>query len=164
MCHIEKALGFFTGLLPNTKPNKEQMLRYAREGFAATPDLAVKMIRDQGYGGRRAHRICATMARIARERGIKAYDTTGELLDEAARIADEAPPGLSTEQVRNALDPVKFIERHNNVGDPHPDESRRMIDLRRKALDEARQRHTERLLRIEEADRKLAAEVEAIIR
>jgi argininosuccinate lyase len=39
MCHIEKALGFFTGLLGATTPDKERMLDYAREGFSATPDL-----------------------------------------------------------------------------------------------------------------------------
>jgi argininosuccinate lyase len=125
--------------------------------------LAVKLIRDKGYGGRRAHRICATFVRIARERGIKPYETTGELLDEAARIADEDAPGLSTEEVREQLDPVEFIERHNNLGDPAPEESRRMIRLRRETLAEANKRHTQRQARIDEAAKKLAAEVAAIV-
>jgi argininosuccinate lyase len=163
MCHIEKALGFFNGLLSNTRPDKERMLEYAREGFSATPDLSIKLIRDQGYGGRRAHRICATMVRIARERGIKPQEVTGELLDEAARIADETPPGLSSEEVRDALDPVKFIERHDNVGDPHPSEALRMAGLRRQALADAEARQSLRKERIETARAKLAAEIRAIV-
>ena len=163
MCHLQKAMGFFEGLMRNTNPNKEVMLKFAREGFSATPDLAIKLIRDRGCAGRQAHRICATMVRIARERGIKACEVTGELLDEAARIVNEEPPHLTTEEVREALDPVKFIYRHNNVGDPHPDESRRMIAKRRKWLEEAKARHAERVRRIEEADKKLNAEVEAIL-
>jgi len=162
LCHLEKALGYFDGMLPATTPQKERMLEYAREGFSATPDLAVKLIKEKGLGGRRAHRICATFVRIARERGIKACDTTGELLDEAAGIADEDAPGLSTEEIREMLDPAKFIKRHNNTGDPHPDETRRMAGARGKALAEARKRHDARLSRIEEADKKLAAEVKAI--
>jgi len=163
MCHIEKALGFFNGLLSNTKPDEERMLEYAREGFSATPDLSIKLIRDEGYGARRAHRICATMVRIARERGIKPQEVTGELLDEAARIADETPPGLSTEEIRDALDPVKFIERHNNLGDPHPSETLRMAGLRRQALADAEARQSFRKDRIETARTKLAAEVRAIV-
>ena len=97
LCHAERALGNYSSMLPAIEPDKERMLRLAREGFSATPDLAVKLIRDKGYGGRRAHRICATFVRIARERGIKPYETTGELLDEAARIADEEPPRLTAE-------------------------------------------------------------------
>ena len=163
MCRTEYALGFFNGLLLNTRPDKARMLEYAREGYSATPDLAVKLIRDKGYGGRRAHRICATMVRTARERGIKAYETTGELLDEAARITGETPPELATAEVRDALDPVKFIARHNNLGDPNPDESRRMIGVRRDALASARQRHTDRVARIENAEKKLESEVNAVV-
>jgi len=163
MCHAEKALGFYSSMLPAIEPNKERMLHFAREGFSATPDLAVRLIRDRGYGGRRAHRICATFVRIARERGIKPYEATGELLDEAARIADEDPPGLSTEEVREQLDPVEFIKRHNNLGDPAPGESQRMIRLRQATLAEANKRQTQRQARIDEAAKKLAAEVATII-
>ena len=163
LCHAEKALGFFSSLLPVVQPDKERMLQLAREGYSATPDLAVKLIRDKQYGGRRAHRICATFVRIARERGIKPYETTGELLDEAARIVDEDPPGLSTEEVRRLLDPVEFIKRHDNLGDPAPEETRRMIGVRRATLAKAKSRHAERVARLEEASEKLAAEIAAIL-
>jgi len=164
MCHAEKAIGFFNGLAPETKPDRQRMLQYAREGYSATPDLAVKLIRDKGVGGRRAHRICATFVRIARERGVQACDATGELLDEAARFVQEEPPGLSTEKVRDALDPVKFLERHTNVGDPAPLESLRLIARRRKALADAAQRHTARLDRIRQAEQRLDAEVAAVLK
>ena len=80
-----------------------------------------------------------------------------------ANIDWPSRPGLSTEEIRDMLDPVTFMDRHNNVGDPNPEESRRMIGKRRKVLDEVRQRHAERLARIKQADEKLSAEVKAII-
>ena len=82
---------------------------------------------------------------------------------EGARIVDEEPPGLSTEDVREHLDPVEFIKRHNNLGDPAPQESRRMIGLRRKTLAEAKNRHAQRLARLEKAAKKLDAEIEAVL-
>lgn len=102
LCHIEKALSSYACLSRRVEPQKDRLLKYAREGFAATPDLAIKLIRDKNYGSRRAHRICATFVRVARERGIAPTETTGELLDEAAEIAGEKPPGLSTAEIREA--------------------------------------------------------------
>jgi len=163
LCEAEKSLTLFAALLRAVVPDRPRMLQMTCDGFSGTPDLAVKLIRDKGYGGRRAHRICAVFVRLARQRGLRPYETTGELLDEAARTADETPPGLSTAEVREMLDPEKFIQRHNNVGDPHPDESRRMLALRRTTLAEAEQRQAKRRTQLEEADRRLSAEIQAIL-
>jgi argininosuccinate lyase len=164
LCHAEKALGFFVGLLPNVQPDRERMLALAREGFAAAADLAILLIRDHGYGSRPAHRICATFVRLARERGLRAFETTGELLDEAARAVSEREPGLSTEQVRDALDPEAFIRRHDNTGDPAPRESLRMIGERRTALTDSRARHEARKQQVAKARERLAAAVSEILR
>jgi len=163
MCHAERAMGFYKGLIANLECDKERMLKFAREGFSAAPDLAVKLIRDHQYGGRRAHRICATFVRIARERGILACETTGDLLDEAARIADEPEPGLTTEVVRDMLDPVKFMDRHRNLGDPAPEETLRLIGIRRADLAKAKRHQDGRVARIKKAARMLDDEVKAIL-
>ena len=163
LCHAEKALGFFNGLMGAIVPDRDRMLQLARKGFSATPDLSIKLIRDKGYGARPAHRICATLVRIARERGILACDATGELLDEAARVSDDPLPGLTTEEVREQLDPVKFIERHNNLGDPAPAETRRLIASRRDVLAKADQRQCGRVARLAKAADMLDNEVNAII-
>ena len=163
LCHAEKMLGFFEGMLRAVRVQKQRMLELASAGYSATPDLAVKLIREKGYGGRRAHRICATMVRIARERGVAALQATGDLLDEAARVANEDPPGLTTAEVREQLDPAKFIERHNNLGDPNPAETNRLIGARRDTLVKARMRHDGRLARIKKAQAMLQQEVDAIL-
>ena len=163
MCHAERALGFFRSLLPHVQPDTERLLRLAREGFSAAADLAIVLIRQKGLGGRRAHRICGTLVRLARERGIKACDTTGDLLDEAARVAGEEPPGLSTDEVREALDPEAFLRRHNNVGDPAPRETLRLVAMRREALKASRGRQADRVARVQAAAERLAEEVRAIV-
>ena len=94
---------------------------------------------------------------------MKPYETTGALLDEAAKVANEKPPGLSTAEIREMFDPVKFLERHNNVGDPNPEETRRLINVRRTALAEATERQVQRRHQLEEAQRKLAVEITAIV-
>ena len=156
------ALGLYVGVVRRST-GTDRMREIAREGYSGAPDLAIKLIRDRGYGGRRAHRICCNFVRLARDRGIKPYDTTGELLDEAARACDEPEPHLTTEDVQDAMGLERFFEKHCNVGDPCPSETLRMIGLRRQALDAARARQAERKARIERANEQLDAEIQAIL-
>jgi len=163
LAETEASLDRWADIIASVQPQKDKMFQPTRDGFSCVPDLAIKLIRDKGYGGRRAHRICAVFVYLARKQGLKPYETTGALLDEAAKVANETPPGLSTEEVREMLDPVKFLQRHNNTGDPHPDETRRLIGLRRKALAQTARRQAERRGRLQEARRKLDAQIAAIV-
>lgn len=158
----EASLNRWTDVIASVQPQKEKMLQNTRDGFSCAPELAIKLIRDKGYGGRRAHRISAVFVYLARKQGLKPYETTGALLDEAASVAKETPPGLTTEEVRDLLDPVKFFERHQNVGDPHPDETLRLIGVRRAALGGMQERQTARRAKLQQADERLAAEIAAI--
>jgi len=65
--------------------------------------------------------------------------------------------------VREHLDPVKFIERHNNVGDPNPAERKGLIDSRRARLAKAKTRQERRVSRICKAEMMLARQAHAIL-
>jgi argininosuccinate lyase len=162
-CQAEKALGLWLDVLPNVIVNRERMWEIVRNGYSGAPDLAIKLIRDLDYAGRQAHRVCCNFVRLARERGIKPWDMTGELLDEAARISDDPEPHLTTAQVQDAMGLETFFEKHCNIGDPCESETRRMIGLRRATLEQTRERQAERKSRIEKANARLAAEIAAII-
>ncbi len=162
-CHARQLLGLWTAVLSNTIVNRERMWEIVRNGYSGAPDLAITLIRDQHYGGRQAHRICANGVRLARERHIKPYEMTGELLDEAARITGEPEPHLSTEQVQDAMGLESFFEKHANVGDPCPSETHRLIAQRRADLAQARQRQAQRRQHLEQATARLEAEIAALV-
>jgi argininosuccinate lyase len=160
---VEMTMVVFGDIIETMDVDKERLLQLTRDGWGCTPDLVVKLVRDKGYGGRRAHRICAVMVRIAREhRGLKPYELTGAMLDEAARVANEKEPGLTTEEIREIMDPVRFIERHDNTGDPNPKETARMVKIRREQLAGSRARQAARCRKIEVARERLDREVAAI--
>ncbi len=162
--HSVQCLYLYKKLVPAVIPKKEVMLRKAREGFCGATDLALVLIRQKGYGARRAHRITGTMIRFARERGVDATQATGALLDEAAESLGEPKPGLSTAEILEALDPVRSVmERHTNTGDPNPKEMKRMIEVRRAQLEELRARQTARRGRIQKSVDRLNAEIAAIV-
>ena len=160
--HSKHCLRLFGYILRNVQPQKETMLNHVRQGYSCTTEVVVHMVRELGYGGRRAHRICATLVRLAREQGIPAPGLTGEMLDEAARTVEEEAPGIDTDTLQRLLDPVAFIENHSNVGGPAPVETRRMLKARRAKLAEARERQVARLNAVEEGRALLASEVARI--
>lgn len=159
----EASLDRWSDIIVSVQPVKDKMLENVRNGYSCVPDLAIKLIREKGYGGRRAHRICAVFVYLARKQGLKPCQTTGALLDEAAKVANETPPGLSTAEIEEMLDPVKFIERHDNVGDPNPKETLRLIAVRRAALADAAKRQADRRARLTKAEQMLESEIQAIL-
>jgi argininosuccinate lyase len=97
-------------------PQKERMLKIVKAGYSCTTELAVCLIREHNYGGRAAHSVVATMVRNARCKGLKSYECTGAMLDEAARYLEMKEPGLTDEEVKKQLDPEEFVKTHTNLG------------------------------------------------
>lgn len=161
--HLQAALGMWSGLIRDLRIDADRMKQITKEGYSGAPDLAIVLIRDYGYGSRQAHRICANAVRMARERGVKPYAMTGALLDEAAGLSDEPLPGLSTAQVQECMSLDHFFEKHCNVGDPCPSETRRLAAVRRQDLERARERQTDRRNRLAAADERLESEIAAIL-
>jgi argininosuccinate lyase len=164
LCETEMTMVIFGDMIKTMNVDRKKLLQLTRDGWGCTPDLAVKLIRDKGYGARRAHRICAVMVRIGRDhRRLMPYELTDTMLDEAARVAKEKEPGLSTKEIREIMDPVEFIDRHNNTGDPHPKETVRMVGIRRKQLAVLRHFQAKRRNRIDSGYKKLESEISAIM-
>ncbi|HBE01413.1 MAG TPA: hypothetical protein DC049_02915, partial [Spirochaetia bacterium] len=152
----------FAVMLRNLQPQKEKMLEHVRLGYSCMTEVVVHLVRELGYGGRRAHRICAHLVRLARDRNIKAPDLTGEMLDEAARLCEEEPPRIDTAALQKCLDPVEFIKNHNNLGGPAPSETKRMLKQRKEMIRIAEEKQQERRKRIKQGDELLEKEISAI--
>ncbi|MGV8091566.1 MAG: lyase family protein [Mangrovibacterium sp.] len=164
LCEAEMINSVAGDMLNTLIVDKDKLFRLTKDGWGCTPDLAVSLMREKGYGMREAHQICAVMVRIARvHRKIKPSELTGEMLDEAAIIAHAKEPGLTTREIQEIMDPVKFIERHNNTGDPNPKETERIVKIRHSILEESRQRQQERRQRVEVGYKKLMNEVNEIL-
>ncbi|UCF97440.1 MAG: hypothetical protein JSV89_20050 [Spirochaetaceae bacterium] len=163
MAHASLAMGYMRGMLQAIIPQREAMLEYVRAGFSCSTEVAYYMVKELGYGPRRAHRIVATMVRFARERGLKAYEVTGELLDEAAGFAEEIEPGLSTDTLRKLLNPENFISTHTNKGGTAPEEAKRMLDSRTVDLGTLVKEHDHRTNKVKDALLNLNRTIDEII-
>jgi argininosuccinate lyase len=150
---------FFTAMLTRAIPQKERMLKIARAGYSCATEVAVYLIREKGYGGRMAHTIVSTMIRQARVKGLKSYECTGRMLDEAAEYLKVDKPDLDDATLHRLFDPVEFIHSHTQTGGTAPAENARLLSLRAGTLAEARRRQQERLAQIDAAAVRREAEI-----
>jgi len=164
MAHARVAMRNLGQFLAHCHPRKERMLQYVSEGFSCSTEVVVHLVKELGYGGRRAHRITATFVRICRERGLKADETAGDLLDEAAEFLGEDAPKIDTRTLRRLLDPAEFIRAHSNVGGTAPEEARRMLADRCEVMEGLKARHEKRNERVRTGEELLQAEVDKIMR
>ena len=162
MAHARQCFSWIDSMLNNIFPQKERMLKIARAGYSCSTELAVHLIKVHGFGGRKAHSIVATMVRNARVQGLKAYECTGEMLDEAAEFLGENPPHVDTDTLRKLLDPEELIKSHVHVGGTARPEAERLLGIRQKTLANARERQGERKARIAAGEELLEAEIEEI--
>jgi argininosuccinate lyase len=162
MTHARECFGWITNMLDNVFPQKERMLQLVREGFSCSTELAAYLIREKGYGGRLAHSIVATMVRQARVKQLKAYEVTGDMLDQAADYLGVEAPGVDTETVRQTLDPEHFVRTHVHTGGTAPEEARRLLAIRKENLAGAQKRQEGRIARVEAGEELLHSEIKKI--
>ena len=78
-------------------------------------------------------------------------------LGAAPVISDDPEPNLSDESVHHDMSLEHFHETPCNLGDPKPEETRRLVQKRREALREARERQQARKEQIDAACVRLQA-------
>lgn len=149
MSHYRECVAWFRHMIDHLLPRKERMRTIARAGYSCATELASCLIADHGYGGRLAHGIVATMIRQARAQGLKAYQCTGEMLDQAAAFLNVREPGLDTATVRRLLDPEEFLKTHTHLGGACPAETRRLLARRRQVLADFDARQNQRRAKAE---------------
>ena len=110
---------------------KEVMEEKAGKGFSCATELADTLVRKCGLPFRTAHAIVGRMA-------MEENPITPELLDRIAlevaglRVSDK----ISQEELEKILDPRQVVERRINTGGTSSQEIRRMLEVRKKRLEE----------------------------
>lgn len=156
-------LDWFCELLPALGIRRDHMREQAWRHWGTATDVAGALVRERGLPWRTAHQIVGVLVRLCEDRGIGPEGVTPALLDEAAVAYHGAPAGLDAAQIRQALDPGRFIAARTMRGGPAPAESLRQAELFERGLqaDEAAVAAINE--RLGAAGRRLEAAVDAIL-
>jgi argininosuccinate lyase len=129
---IDTAIGatkVMTGVVSTLTPMKEKMLNYAK-GFSTMTDLADTLVRNHNLSFRQAHDVIASMTTRAILEGKTIDHFTIDMLKKASLESIGRELGISEEELKLAIDPLKNVMRRKIVGGPAPEEVKRMIDDR----------------------------------
>jgi argininosuccinate lyase len=158
MCAL--AADLFSNLTVHSATMRARALDY----WTTVSEIPTLIVRERTLAWRMAHRVCERLVRLALERGLEPLQITGELLDEAAREIAGGPLGLSTESIRTALDPERFLRTRLTVGSPNPAETARMLSVRLRRWKAHAAWVSRRLQQCSGADVRLNEAVRALIR
>jgi argininosuccinate lyase len=143
--------------------HEDRMLELVRTDFSTVSELADEIYRRTGLPYRTSHGIVVDVVNQALDQDLKPSDITCEMVDKAAEKVIGKPLNIPQEDIQQALDPVAFVESHDHVGGPAPQEVLRTIGVRREGLAQARERQNERKARLVEGDKLLEKAVQELI-
>ncbi len=139
------------GAVATITPKQGIMLKNLRDGFTTATDLADTLVRKYNLSFRQAHDIIVEVVVKALEQGKKAGEIDPEMVAKASGKVIGRKLDISAEELASALDLNKNLLGRNTIGGPAPESVRKMIVNRKRAVDEQRKRHEDRLRKLAKA-------------
>jgi argininosuccinate lyase len=134
---VRDCLIIITGVMRTLRVNRGRMSELASRSYATAVDLAEEFVR-KGLSFRESHKLVGTIVRESSGKGRM----LGELTPEEVLIFSRETLGrevkVTAEELRTVLDPVASLTSRQTYGSPNPAEVERMIQERRKRLDDSR--------------------------
>lgn len=151
-------------VLSTVRVNRERMSAGLVRSWSTTSNLADEIVRIRNLSFRQAHAVVGRLVRKSLEDGVLPGEVRAKHLDAAAAEVFGGPAGLSDEQVRDALDPKRFIETRTSEGSASPQRMEEALELARERLAKQREWLAEFTGRLAEAQVRLRQAVDTITR
>lgn len=125
----EGMLDLFTGIIETLVVHEDRMTALLSGSWCTASNLADVIVRDRGISFRQVHHIVARLVRNCLYEGVAPAGVTGAALDQASVETVGSTLGYSDAQVRDALNPRRFVETRTSAGGVGPDEVRRLLSI-----------------------------------
>ena len=129
------ALAVVRGALADARFDRERMRDLARRRFITATELADTLVRREGLSFRLAHELVSRAVRSAA--GDEPAALAAAVEQEAVRLLGR-PPGLSAEELEEALDSLRFIAIRRVEGGPAPEAVQAQAAAQQSAAEEFR--------------------------
>ena len=145
-------------LAKNLKVNKEvfskQILNYS-----TTTELANLLVKNYNVPFRTSHKIVGAVAKALLDKKLALSNLTPELLNKTAKDVAGITLAVKLVDIKDSIDPKKFVESHKTVGGPAPTEVKRMLTNRKQLTSQSKTCLKEQKCGLEEADLQLKSVV-----
>jgi argininosuccinate lyase len=139
---VDETVGFLaiaTGVLKSLQVAVAVMAESAAKRWAQAADLADLIVQRRGISFRTAHRLVALLVHDSVEKGISPLEISGEQLDSVAGSVLGRRLELTDEDLKDALDPQRAVERRVVYGGTAEADVTRQITYCRDELERQRE-------------------------
>jgi argininosuccinate lyase len=148
--------------IQNLKVNRDVFSRPFLS-FSTSTELVNVLTRKYGLPFRTAHRIVGALTRRLTEKSLSLIDATPEMVRAVAEDMEVSNLDVKAEDIRESVDPLRFVRAHNVRGGPSPVEVQRMIQARTGEIGISRKWLSDEKSRLREAEEKLQATTGAYV-
>lgn len=127
-------LPLIAGAVETLQANQEVMRERAGANWSTASQLADTIVSKCDVSYRVAHSVVGRVVRIAVTEGLDPAAISGLTVDRAATEMLGTPMGLTDDDVREALDPMRFVQSRVTVGSVNPKEVKRMLGEAKRLL------------------------------
>jgi len=155
----ESSLSILSKLCKNLKVNKDifskQILNYS-----TTTELANLLVKKYNVSFRTSHKIIGTVVKTLLDKKLALSDLTPESLNKTAKDSAGIIIDVKLADIKDSIDPKKFVESHGSTGGPAPTEVERMLINRKRFTSLSKTSLKEQICKLEEADLQLKSVIQ----
>jgi argininosuccinate lyase len=156
---VAGSVGMLSKLVKKLKVSKNVFSKPILK-FATTTELANMLVKKYSVPFRTSHRIVGSLVKTLLDKEMALSDLTPELLQKAAQDSAGLTLNVKLEDIRESIDPSKFVESHKTKGGPAPAEVKRMLKIRKQLTAQSKTNLKKKKSKLEKADKQLKSVVQ----
>ncbi len=156
---VSASVGMLSELAKNLNVNKNVFGKPVLE-FATTTELANMLTKKYDVPFRTSHKIVGAVVKALLDKGLPLSNLKPDLLNKTAKDVAGITLAVQPADIKDSIDPKKFVESHKAVGGPAPAEVKRMLTSRKLLTSHSKESLKEHKSRLEEADLQLKSAVQ----
>jgi argininosuccinate lyase len=159
---VKDSLEILSGVVSTLKINRERWIEAIRNSYAVAVDLA-EALTAKSLPFRQSHRVVGRLVREVINRQMRMSDIKSEMVAQIAEQVISQKVDLTENELLLILDPLLSLKARQSIGSPSPSEVVRMLQERRRNIEEYAGIVASRITRLEEAKDKLRRIVQEYI-
>jgi argininosuccinate lyase len=128
--------------------------------FATTTELANMLVKKHNVPFRTSHKIVGALVKSLLDKKLPLSKLTPELLNKTAKDSVGITLAVKLADIKDSVDPQKFVESHKTMGGPAPVEVKRMLKNRKQLTAQSKMNLKEKKGLLEKADQQLKSAVQ----
>jgi len=156
---VAGSLCMLSELAKNLNVNKDVFSKPVLK-FATTTELANLLVKKYNVPFRTSHKIVGAVVKTLLDKKLALSDLTPELLNKTAKDVAGITLAVKLVDIKDSIDPKKFVESHKTMGGPAPAEVKRMLKNRKQLTSQSKMSLQEQKSKLEEADSQLKSVVQ----